>query len=122
MENLIEKEKKRRSSGFFKTNVKKLSNSLGNKFEEVKLQQKEKRAFGKEVKSIERKSYRSSLKKEAAREGRRKARHKFSKGNSGGRKIASNVLRNIKTSGHPGFMEMPGSNKKKKGDDAFNMF
>ena len=47
---------------------------------------------------------------------------KFSKGTSGGKKIIGNVLRNLKFSGNPGFMELPGSNKKKKGDDAFSLF
>ena len=122
MESLIEKEKTRRSSGFFKTNIKKLSNGLGKKFDGIKQGIQEKREFGKEIKTIEKKSYRSALKVEAAKQGRRKAKMKFSKGTSGGKKIIGNVLRNLKFSGNPGFMELPGSNKKKKGDDAFSLF
>ena len=60
--------------------------------------------------------------KQSVRAARRKVKSRFSKGNSGGSKIASRVMSNLKTKGTPGFMELPGSNNKKKGDDAFNFF
>lgn len=120
---LIEQELEKRNKRIsFKSKMSNGFNSakskIKNRFEEIKTQQTEQRNFNKKIKTIEKRSYRRSLQKEAKKAGGRRAKAKY-------RSKKSNIskLSGLLGSGTPGFMEMPGtSKKKKKEDNAFNMF
>ena len=118
---LMEKEIEKRKRNSFKSKMSKsfdlAKSKVKNKFNEVQAQQKEQKNFNTKLKTIEKRSYRRSLQSEAKRAGRIKARTKYRSKKSMISKIGSF------TSSTPGFMEMPGNNKKKKkNDDAFSLF
>lgn len=105
--------KSRLSSGFAKA-----KESTRASFNKAKTNFQEERKFQSGLKDIEKASYRNSLKKEALKSGKRKARLKYS-GNRVG--SSSKAISFMKSEGFFGFGDQP-TKKKKKNDDAFNMF
>ena len=119
---LINQEMERRRSGTIKSRLSrgftKAKETTKAQFNKAKADFKEKQEFNEGLKLIEKAAYKKGLKTEAARSGRRKAKAKFSGNRIGSTSKAVNFMKN---EGFLGFGDQP-AKKKKKEDNAFNMF